>query len=589
MKIFNNYKSAECDRQIRDRRERNAWEGRIPGPSAALPLGTMIGRLAVPAGMGLKVCITDRSDYYHQLAVSSERSRANVVWPPFPLGKFLEFQAYKAYLQKAKTRQKVDRTVHGDELDGVRPMRFGLGHDEPVFGAFKAVLQGDHLGVEIGISAHAGLLQASGLLQDKGRLLSKKLIRSSPVYEGLVIDDYFAIAPAPVSSLEKRDEPSEARRCFDAAKKVYLREGLKGSDQKDIIDEHVATVVGAEIDSRPQNVQCGVLPVGAPASKRLALSWIAAMACRYPCTTDGLHSSLLGALVSSFCFRKCSMSVLVELFKVIPATELDVSRPKLRPLKSAAAEELALAAVLLPIIVSDVKMPFHSWLYATDASMAKGAVCVAPLAPPVQEPLWQAGDFRGGHVDLETWQHQLVRESARDDLEREELAEDHATATLAEEPQKTGATVSRPLAQYFDFIEVCGGSGVVSEAMHRRGFTVGPIIDISYSPQYDLVTWEVVEWLIFLITESSSEGHLFGASMYNLFSGCLSFGEVIRSSPGLQQKASESVVWEQACLCMFDPAPCGIEGGDFWSFGNSSQVQDGLVESLEVSVDFAWH
>ena len=115
-------------------------------------------------------------------------------------------------------------------------------------------------------------MQASGLLQDKGRLLSKKLIRSSPVYEGLVIDDYFAIAPAPVSSLEKRDEPSEAQRCFDAAKKVYLREGLKGSDQKGIIDEHVATVVGAEIDSRPQNVQCGVLPVGAPASKLLALS-----------------------------------------------------------------------------------------------------------------------------------------------------------------------------------------------------------------------------------------------------------------------------------------------------------------------------
>ena len=121
---------------------------------------------------------------------------------------------------------------------------------------------------------------------------------------------------------------------------------MKGSDQKGIIDEHVATVVGAEIDSRAQNVQCGVLPVGL----RLQSSWprLAAMACRYPCTTDGLHSSLLGALVSSFCFRKCSMSVLVELFKVIPATELDVSRPKLRPLKRAAAEELALAAVLLP-------------------------------------------------------------------------------------------------------------------------------------------------------------------------------------------------------------------------------------------------
>ena len=37
VKIFNAYKSIENDRQIGDRRERNAWEGRIPGPSAAFP------------------------------------------------------------------------------------------------------------------------------------------------------------------------------------------------------------------------------------------------------------------------------------------------------------------------------------------------------------------------------------------------------------------------------------------------------------------------------------------------------------------------------------------------------------------------
>ena len=58
------------------------------------------------------------------------------------------------------------------------------------------------------------------------------------------------------------------------------------------------------------------------------------------------------------------MSVLVELFKAIQAAELDVAKPRLRPLKRSAAEELALAAVLLPIVVSDVKMPFHPWIYA---------------------------------------------------------------------------------------------------------------------------------------------------------------------------------------------------------------------------------
>eukprot|EP00435_Cladocopium_sp_Y103_P065176 s223_g27.t1 len=48
VKIFNAYKSPEHDRQIGDRRWRNAFEGRIPGPSKTLPTGAQICRLLVP-------------------------------------------------------------------------------------------------------------------------------------------------------------------------------------------------------------------------------------------------------------------------------------------------------------------------------------------------------------------------------------------------------------------------------------------------------------------------------------------------------------------------------------------------------------
>jgi len=50
VKIFNAYKSAEVDRQIGDRRERNAWEFRMPGSLAQLLVGPLIGRLVVPLG-----------------------------------------------------------------------------------------------------------------------------------------------------------------------------------------------------------------------------------------------------------------------------------------------------------------------------------------------------------------------------------------------------------------------------------------------------------------------------------------------------------------------------------------------------------
>eukprot|EP00435_Cladocopium_sp_Y103_P060235 s675_g22.t1 len=318
VKIFNNYKPEQWDRQIGDRRERNAWEARIPSPSAHLPLGTMIGRLAIPAGMGVKICITDRSDYYHQLAVSEERSRANVVWPPMQLRRFLELRAYGDYVERSKKRQIVDRTVHGDCLNGHRLSSLSLDLDTMVYGSFKAILQGDHLGVEFGISAHVGFLKRHGLLAEGGRLVSNELIKPSNVYEGLVIDDYFCLAPVPQDEFSCQGQPSEAYRSFKKAKEAYRKAGLNGSDPKDVEDQVVATVVGEQVDSRSENVLQGGLPVGAPAEKRLALCWITFASARYPCTTDALHSSLLGALVSVMCFRQSSMSIFDELFKVVP-------------------------------------------------------------------------------------------------------------------------------------------------------------------------------------------------------------------------------------------------------------------------------
>ena len=127
VKIFNAFKSAECGRQIGDRRERNGWEARIPGPSAALPIGSLIGRLCIPEGYGVRLCVTDMSDYYHQISVSHERSRTNIVWPPMPLQSFVKFEAYQRYLRRASARKRpTDRTVHGDQLDGHRPDQMPL-------------------------------------------------------------------------------------------------------------------------------------------------------------------------------------------------------------------------------------------------------------------------------------------------------------------------------------------------------------------------------------------------------------------------------------------------------------------------------
>ena len=237
----------------------------------------------------------------------------------------MEFRAYQDYVQRASQKRKqTDRTVFGDRLHGHRPADYPLDPDALVYGGFGSVLQGDHLGVEFGIAAHVGLFQSVGPLPEKGCLTMGALVRPASSYQGLVIDDFFSIAPVPVSQLKEGDNvaASAAKQDFDIAKKCYKQEGLAGSGRKDVIDQAVATVVGAEIDSRHSHVSAGVLPVGAPAYKRLSLSWVAAQACRFGQTTDALHASLLGGLTSAFCYRRCGMSVLNKLYKVIPSNDI---------------------------------------------------------------------------------------------------------------------------------------------------------------------------------------------------------------------------------------------------------------------------
>ena len=63
--------------------------------------------------------------------------------------------------------------------------------------AFQSIFQGDHAGVEIATSAHENLLKSVGLLTEQSRLVADRPFMGGDLCEGLVIDDYFAIASVP--------------------------------------------------------------------------------------------------------------------------------------------------------------------------------------------------------------------------------------------------------------------------------------------------------------------------------------------------------------------------------------------------------
>ena len=280
----------------------------------------------------------------------------------------------------------------------------------------------------------------------------------------MVIDDFFCLAEVDANSIPQdgtQNGYSPAKEAFDKAKDVYAREGLRGSDAKDIIDSVKTTVVGAEVNSSHELLDSGLLTVGAPAGKRLALSWVCLETAGMAYTSDALHSSLIGSLISAFCFRRCSMSILNQVFQTIPPEELDTAHPRLHPLSRAASEELVLASVLLPVLATNIQSEVVTKIFASDASNEKGAFCEAQVSSAVATALWQSGDFKGGYTTLEPFAKTFLRRA--EDVEEDGLADilDDEGWVLPDPTHENSQHVARPLAQYFDFIEFCGGSGVL--------------------------------------------------------------------------------------------------------------------------------
>ena len=95
LRVFNAWKNPNTDRQIGDRRGRNQLEGYLPGPSRELPSGWHLSCLEIdPRCQSFAVCISDRKDYYHQIAVSLQRAETNKLWPPLPTHLLHSTKAY---------------------------------------------------------------------------------------------------------------------------------------------------------------------------------------------------------------------------------------------------------------------------------------------------------------------------------------------------------------------------------------------------------------------------------------------------------------------------------------------------------------
>lgn len=478
VRVFNCWKNAVCDRQIGDRRGRNATEAVLDGPSRRLPTGPDFCCLVCnPSSSRLSISVSDRKDYYHQLKVTRSRALSNTVGCGIPASMLSNTKAYATFCLTDSARKK-DRLDIGDAFSSCR----GLPSLPPdtVAVSFASVFQGDHGGVEYATSGHEGLLQAWGCLDSSHRMTSDRPMPSDIRCDGLVIDDYYAV------SVESRDAHSGtwSSERLAAASRAYGSVSLLGSPEKDLDGVNAGKVIGASLNSSDRAISCNVVTVASPLPKRLALSWISLQLAQLRASTDGLHVCLVGGLVSAMLYRRPFMGLLNRSFNLVDATSLDASHPRVIRLPAAVCEELILAAVLMPICMTNIGAEFHEHVFATDASQDKGAIVSAPLDANLQSILFRCCLSKGSYTRLTNAQERLVG------LSLDGLGQ----------PFPSHSHVERPLAQYYDFVEIYAGSAKVSKCMARLGWIIAPPVELSISEEYDLRLVHVMLWLSWLIS-----------------------------------------------------------------------------------------
>ena len=490
-RVFNCFKDREKDRQIGDRRLPNMSEFHINGPSKQLPQGQQLTCIRVPRFThAITGSVTDRRDFYHQAQVTPERARSNMLPFSYAPETFAGTKALDDFCALARQSKNLSREVAGDRLG-----MFGLGKStrsknllhEPLYPCFSSLFQGDHLGVEFALRSHSLLLENHGLLQPSTRILGGQPVPRGPHWDASVIDDYFALGAEPLSTPA---EKSFAMTSLAHARLTYDQAQLIGSVEKDVVAQPFVKAAGAEIRSTQKNVRLGVVPVGAPFSKRIALSVLSLRAACLPGISASLVSRLVGNWVAVLQFRKCFSSLIDSLFKLSCAclAEIEIG---IHQLTRSVAQELVLLSAVAPLIFTNVAVEYLDEIYATDASNRKGAVVSASVGSELQESVWLNADKQGSYTHLDNGFRAMLRHLGEvdDDLDR-------ACPFPEVEPIR-----KQPLL-YFDFVEICGGAGKVSAALARLGRSVAPVLDLSNSRHYDQTCLRLTEWIIYMIEEN---------------------------------------------------------------------------------------
>ena len=468
-------KDLEEDRLVHDRRWRNRYEHHLRGAARRLPSGADFVDFCLGPQEVAHLDSDDLKHCYPSFRASRQRALTNAVVGNYPGHLFAGTRAAKS---------------SGSLLSG----RVAVCH--------QGLLPGDANAVDWCQEAHEHLLYEAGALTPEAQVQNRHPFPRGPIAQALCIDDFMTMSRQSQFARRPLLAVSTAYRKSNA---LYVRDGLVVSRKK--ARRWCVTGVGLGAECLGKDGY-----VGSERGRRQHLSNVSLRIAAAGICTPLLLQRVASSWNYSLLYRRPLGSLLWQVYREIADNAQYPYRVFV--LSARACSELTLLATLSPTMTTNIRAQFSEHLVCSDASDTMTAHCTGHVGERVHQELWRHRDRKGAYSALQGRLASFLNTFGYND----------ESDAVREAAAQNTTTIERVLIETFDFLEICCGSltsasslSPLSDAVAAQGLRVGPMIDISLHPLWDLRSLRIIEWLIFL-TSRGRVWHVHTASTCRTFS-----------------------------------------------------------------------
>eukprot|EP00438_Fugacium_kawagutii_P016098 Skav225961 [mRNA] locus=scaffold6030:95987:98131:- [translate_table: standard] len=272
---------------------------------------------------------------------------------------------------------------------------FQLEPNELYLPAFKVVCMGDTNGVDIAQATHEAILKEVGCLQPHQTLIHGKVFPCSNTLEGLYIDDHLAFQVLGKKQVRTRGKHKD-EIITESARQQYASLGLPRSEKKAFDKQYDFKAWGTSVNSQTGNVS-------APLEKLRQIESLTVALLSHGVASKKALQKLMGLFIHPFMHRRECMSIFHHAYRYVD----QLPEQGLFKLPQHVRDELAAAAVLLPLSVSNIRWPVSVQVAATDASSVRGGRASCLTSKAFAKTLYRFGEKRGEYTRLDWESHAI--------------------------------------------------------------------------------------------------------------------------------------------------------------------------------------